>query len=290
MKIHTCTARAIFLINAFPLSNAFTAFLPNAAKSLTMMSSNVDRMPYSSSVVLRMSDEEGEDGDVEDEGIYDSQPSDSSSEDLAAVDVAAEEYVPTATESFVDDLPGFAEKVDSSTRAKINEALLKLESVNPTEDPSTSSLLNGVWTLKYSGGYSEDWALPSPTRGIALFLYDGGLSPGLFALSLAQSLPTQFAELGDLQIYISRDQPRIEAKISAKVFGNDSDVSVKADLEIETGIRMKETYKSATIAENGIDIPEQLQYSRDLYITYLDDDLLVVRTATGVPEVLVRQK
>jgi hypothetical protein len=33
-----------------------------------------------------------------------------------------------------------------------------------------------------------------------------------------------------------------------------------------------------------------LQYSRLLFVTYLDKDLMVVRDETGVPEVLVRKE
>jgi len=241
--------------------------------------------------MIFMSDEEEASDDAE---AFASQPSDSSSEELSAVDVESEEYIPTESEAMVnsllDDLPALATSVDSATRASINEMVLKLEGMNPTEDPVTSDLLNGVWTLKYAGGYDSEWALPSPTRGLALFLYDGGLSPGLFALSLAKKLPTQFAEIGDLSILISREQPRIEAKISTKLFDNESEIVVKADLAIESGVRMKETYASATALDNNIEIPEQLQYSRELYITYLDEDLLIVRTGTGLPEILLRQK
>ena len=152
----------------------------------------------SSSSVLRMSDEDD----------YD-YPSDSSSEEhyetQAAVDVEATE--PNEVEAQVDsvfdllpaDLAG-ADSMDAAKRADINEALLKLERMNPTDDPAFSPLLNGVWALRYAGGYSNEWALPSPTRQLALFLYSGGYSPGLFALSLAQKLPKALVELGELEI------------------------------------------------------------------------------------------
>ena len=152
----------------------------------------------SSSSVLRMSDEDD----------YD-YPSDSSSEEHyeteAAVDVEATE--PNEVEAQVDsvfdllpaDLAG-VDSMDAAKRADINEALLKLERMNPTDDPAFSPLLNGVWTLRYAGGYSNEWALPSPTRQLALFLYSGGYSPGLFALSLAQKLPKALVELGELEI------------------------------------------------------------------------------------------
>ena len=129
-------------------------------------------------------------------------PSDSSTEDM--IDVQSEEIEPTPSEniitSILDELPTDSMTTSKETRAKINEALLKLECMNPTDDPTSSALLNGVWSLKYAGGYDDEWALNSPTRQIALFLYSGGYSPGLFALSLANSLPTALVEVGDLEI------------------------------------------------------------------------------------------
>lgn len=153
-----------------------------------------------------------------------------------------------------------------------------------------SPLLNGVWELRYSGGYSSDWALASPTRQLALFLYSGGYSPGLFALSLAQKLPAGLIDLGDLEISISREQPRIEAKVPVKFLGGaENEVIVRAKLNVESDVRFSETYESATVLGQTVDLPEQVQYSRQLYVTYADDDMLVVRDSSGVPEVLVRK-
>ena len=176
-----------------------SAFTFGGAKAqVGRMPASASSAPITSPSVLRMSDEEG----------YD-YPSDSSSEEHyeteAAVDVEAAE--PNEVEAQVDsvfdllptDLAG-ADSMDAAKRADINEALLKLERMNPTDDPAFSPLLNGVWTLRYAGGYSNEWALPSPTRQLALFLYSGGYSPGLFALSLAQKLPKALVELGELEI------------------------------------------------------------------------------------------
>ena len=96
-----------------------------------------------------------------------------------------------------------------------------------------------------------------------------------------------------MEITISRSQPRIEASVAVKLFNGavDGTVKVMAHLDIRSDVRFRETYESATVLgqELPFAIPKQLQYSRDLYITYLDDDLLIVRDATGVPEILVRQ-
>merc|ERR1711923_398309 len=173
-----------------------------------------------------------------------------------------------------------------------NEALISIESLNPSDNPTMSSMFNGVWTLRYSGGYDSNWALPSPTRQAALFLYSGGYSPGLFALSLAQQLPSSLVDVGELQISISRDQPRIEAKVDVNFLGgNSNDIMLQANLDVLSGVRFKETYlKVANFLDREIDIPDTFQYSREMYITYLDDDLLVVRDASGIPEILVRVK
>ena len=149
----------------------------------------------------------------------DSYPSDSSEDTHFTVEKIAEDAAATidvdnkpstASESVVsaimDYLPtslASSGEISASDRASINEAILKLEALNPTKDPVYSPLINGVWTLRYAGGYSEP-KIPSPTRDLALFLYSGGYSPGLFALGIAQKLPSQLVELGDLVICKSK--------------------------------------------------------------------------------------
>ena len=231
----------------------------------------------------------------------DSYPSDSSEDAHFEVKETEDDTIDvenkpsTATEtvvsSIMDYLPSSLATSGSITaqdRASINEAVLKLEALNPTEDPVYSPLINGVWTLRYAGGYSEP-KIPSPTRDLALFLYAGGYSPGLFALSLAQKLPSQLVEVGDLSISISRGQPRIEAKVDVTLLGGtDESVVVTARLMEDSGLRFTETYESASVLGQTVDIPEALQYSRDLYVSYVDEDILVVRDGSGVPEILVR--
>ena len=91
-------------------------------------------------------------------------------------------------------------------------------------------------------------------------------------------------------IAISREQPRIEATVPVKFLGGtENEVVVSARLDVDSSVRLTETYESATVLGNSIDLPQAVQYSRDLYVTYVDDDLLVVRDASGVPEVLVRK-
>ena len=228
-----------------------------------------------------------------------SEPSDTGNDpyyDDDVLTVESQEFEESAGETLVnkvfDMLPsGSIGEVSEEKRSQINEVLLKLERLNPTAEPAVSPLLNGVWELKYSGGYVAEGALPSPTRQLALFLYSGGYSPGLFALSLAQKLPSNLVSVGDLEISISRAQPRVEAKVDVKAFGSmTSTIEVKARLEVESELRLKETYESATVMDRVVELPQALQYSRELYVTYVDEDLLLVRDGSGVPELLMRKE
>jgi PAP_fibrillin len=226
-----------------------------------------------------------------------SEPSDTSSD---YVTVKGEAYEPSKEEQLVSNVINLmpqnlaAGSITPESRKAINEAIFKLESVNPTAEPTLSPLLNGVWELKYWGGYDDNWALPSPTRQLALFAYSGGYSPGIFALYLLQNLPlpAEILDVGDPEVSISRDQPRVEAKVPIKVGlgGVDASVSVKARLEVESARRLKETCESATMMDQNANLPSLFQYSRDIYVTYLDDDLLIVRDGSGIPEILVRKQ
>ncbi|KAL3938809.1 MAG: hypothetical protein SGBAC_006352 [Bacillariaceae sp.] len=194
----------------------------------------------------------------------------------------------TLVSNVLDMIPSTLGEVSETARAEINEVLYKLEALNPTTEPAKSSLLNGEWELKFSGGYVSEGAIDSPTRQIALFLYSGGYSPGIFALSLARKLPAGLVSVGDLKINIFEQQPRIQASVDLRLPFGESSVQVKAALKTESDIRLRETYESAEVMGNTIEIPELLQYSRELYVTYLDEDLLVVRDGSGIPELLVR--
>ncbi|CAN0279957.1 unnamed protein product, partial [Ectocarpus sp. 13 AM-2016] len=84
-------------------------------------------------------------------------------------------------------------KIDLSSskqmRTEVNELMLKLEPMNPTEKPAASAILNGVWE----------------------FLYTGGLSPGTLAVQVLSRVAKTFSAVVDLKgvtLTINRNQPR----------------------------------------------------------------------------------
>ena len=199
------------------------------------------------------------------------EPSDTSSDSFVdVVEVESDAFIPSESEatitSLLDLVPSTLSEISESKRAMITEVILKLESLNPTPNPARSPLINGVWELRYAAGYSSDWALPTPNRQAALFLYSGGYSPGLFALRLAkQLLPSGLVDIDGLEISISREQPRVQATVQIKALGNTQQVQVNSLLDVESGIRLRETYESTAImAGNAMEIPSPLRYSREL--------------------------
>jgi hypothetical protein len=104
-------------------------------------------------------------------GLYSSAPSDSASDEpdfsafgygsSASATTAAKEET-AVSEALVDkvlqSLPTdlFGATISSATQATVNELLYTLEALNPTHSPATSPLVNGVWELRYSGGYTDE--------------------------------------------------------------------------------------------------------------------------------------
>mmetsp|Transcript_10694 Transcript_10694/g.32901 ORF Transcript_10694/g.32901 Transcript_10694/m.32901 type:complete len:268 (+) Transcript_10694:77-880(+) len=204
------------------------------------------------------------------------------------VDVAATVEEFSVKDELLEVVGAAVGGVSADLRDSVSELVVQLESTNPTADPATSPLLNGVWDVAFQG-YAPG-PLPSPTRPLALALYAGGFTPGIAGLAAARLLPDSFADVGALEVAITRDQPRVTATSSISFAGlGAQEFKVATTLEAETGLRLKETYASLTAFGRDVDVPANLRYSRKLFVTYLDEDLLITRDESGVPDVLLRK-
>ena len=162
-------------------------------------------------------------------------------------------------------------------KAVVGEILLALEARNPTRSPATSPLLNGKWKVMFASG----------------------ASPGLKALTLllrsAQRAPkspsgAELSEVGDAFLTIKPEQPRAEASVRTRLLSFENTAKLNSQLEAESAVRLRETYASAESEYGGLKLPfsNGAQYKRSLLVSYLDDELLVVRDAFGRPDVLMR--
>jgi len=77
-----------------------------------------------------------------------------------------------------------------------------------------------------------------------------------------------------------------ESKATAAV-GSLGDLTLTTSIIPVSGSCFTETYKNVEGAVK-FDFPDAARYSRDLYVTYLDEEIMVVRDGSGVAEVLVR--
>lgn len=189
---------------------------------------------------------------------------------------------------------------DAAKRAALATALPALEAANPTEDPAFSDKLQGKWNVKYSGSVTPG-PVDSPTREIALLMYAGGFGPGNAALSLANRLPDNLVQVKTVSLEVmgrpagADGQSRATLALRLLDGQQETDIDLICELAaagpnklIEKG---KEVRLNAGTLNMGtpVNIPEQVRYTRDLIVTYLDDEILVARDATGSPDILVRE-
>eukprot|EP01039_Chlorochromonas_danica_P003673 gene3673-4019_t len=161
-----------------------------------------------------------------------------------------------------------ADTCSGLSRAEINELVLQLEKRNPTYEPAYSPLLNGVWEIVSASIFS----------------------PGLIGYQAMKTIPSGILNVEDLTITISSVKPRVKAATKIKIANMHVEVSVTTDLQPETGIRLTESYESGKLGPFELPLTTVKTFSRELLVSYLDEDLLIVRDALGTPEILRRKE
>ena len=178
---------------------------------------------------------------------------------------------------------------DATQQQELAETILGLSACNPTPMPAKSNLLNGVWEVAYSqtpGGGLVD----SPTRPLALSLYATGFSPAVLAQGLSK-LPFGAASIGKVRVTITSmqaGQPRVTTATSVSLFGAEQTLELRANLLARSDVCLREEFVEASLLGQRSLLPGPLAYSRQLYITYLDDELCVMRDDGGLANVLRR--
>merc|ERR1712087_771956 len=162
-------------------------------------------------------------------------------------------------------------------KAVVGEILLALEAMNPTRSPATSPLLNGKWKILYASGISPG------LKAAQLMLRGAKLAP-------KSPSGADLVDVEDVFITIGQEQPRAEASVRTRLLSFENTVKLSSRLEAESAVRLAETYDAAESEYLSLRLPFQspVQYKRSLLVSYLDDELMVVRDAQGRPDVLMR--
>lgn len=203
------------------------------------------------------------------------------------------------------DAGGFEALVTGKTtdiqQIDVNERIVGLERLNPTPRPTTSPFLEGRWNFEW--------------LGIG--------SPGLFAAKfIFERFPSSFANLSKMDVLIKDGNSKITALL--KLLNSiESKFILFTKLSVEGPLRMKEEYAEGVLETPTVDeaaIPEQLRgafsqaattvqqlpvpikdavtnglkvplsgtFQRLFMISYLDEEILIIRDTAGIPEVLTK--
>jgi len=173
-------------------------------------------------------------------------------------------------------------------RGRLDELIVQVERQNPTEEPVFSESLDGEWMVKYAGSYAPG-LLSSPTRELALFLYGGGFSLGAALNSFSSGVWGDATGLKVLSQRVSIiDGRTVDAFADIEAFGQTQSLSYMAELTPLSGARMSEEVTTLELPSPLGMVQPPLEIRRQILVTYLDSDLMIVRDESGVPEVLVR--
>ncbi|XP_021282078.1 probable plastid-lipid-associated protein 13, chloroplastic isoform X1 [Herrania umbratica] len=203
------------------------------------------------------------------------------------------------------DAGGFEALVTGKTtdmqRIDVNERITGLERLNPTPRPTTSPFLEGRWNFEWFGSGS----------------------PGLSATKiLFERFPSTLAKLSKMDLLLKDGYAKVTAHLTL-LNSIESKCILSTRVSVEGPLRMKEEYvegilESPTVVEETI--PEQLKgaysqavntvqqlpvlirdavasglrvplsgtFQRLFMISYLDEEILIIRDVAGIPDVLTR--
>lgn len=170
-----------------------------------------------------------------------------------------------------------AEYCDS--KAGLAEEIMKdLESLRPhgIVRPAEHTSLNARWSFCFTG---------VPTIGMRLITLLSRMSSAFSAVSrLVLDFDNVFLEVSDLS--------QVQAVVRAKLFGRPLELVVRTNLQKNAtdcqGTYLIESFDSLELQGFTIPTPASWKKARDLEISYLDDDLMIARTAHGEPHLLLR--
>ncbi|CAH2063737.1 unnamed protein product [Thlaspi arvense] len=192
-------------------------------------------------------------------------------------------------------------KITDMQRIDVNERITTLERLNPTPRPTTSPYLEGRWSFEWFGT-----STPASLAARVIF----------------ERFPSAFVSLSNMDIVIKDANAKATANVKLLNMVENK-VILSSKLTVEGPLRMREEYlegslESPTVIEeavpeqfrgllgqatttlqqlpepikdtltSGLRIPLGGSYQRFFMISYLDDEILIVRDTTGVPEVLTR--
>ncbi|XP_044507612.1 probable plastid-lipid-associated protein 13, chloroplastic [Mangifera indica] len=192
-------------------------------------------------------------------------------------------------------------KTTSMQQIDVNERITSLERLNPTLRPTMSPFLEGQWNIEWFGSGS-----PVVVAARAIF----------------ERFPSTVADLSKMDILINNGNGKVTANL--KLLNSiESKIMFSSKLSVEGPLRMKEEYIEGIfesprvieealpeqlkgvfnqavntvrqlpesirdVVDSGLRVPLSGSFQRLFMISYLDEEILIIRDSAGIPEVLTR--
>jgi len=103
-------------------------------------------------------------------------------------------------------------------------------------------------------------------------------------------LPSGLLDIDYVDLTIARNEPRVKGSVKVGIAGSSTQqLSIEGNLIKKSDVRLTETIVKALALGQSVDLPGPLKLSRDLIVTFLDNDLLIARDESGVPDIWLRK-
>ncbi|XP_074577667.1 putative plastid-lipid-associated protein 13, chloroplastic [Curcuma longa] len=203
------------------------------------------------------------------------------------------------------DAGGFQSLIGGKTtemqRIDVNERIVGLERLNPTARPTTSPFLDGRWNFEwFSAGSPASFAAKfvferSPATlanllGLDLLLKDGysNITANFRFFNSIESklfLTTKLALEGPMRM----KEEYVEAVLDTPIVSQDAvPEQLKGPFGQATGVLEQLPLPIRDAFANGLKIPLSGTFQRMFMISYLDEEILIIRDSAGAPDVLTR--
>jgi hypothetical protein len=171
--------------------------------------------------------------------------------------------------------PAVLGTTSSATTTEAEDIMKELEAVNPWPNPAHHPLLNARWSFVFTG---------VPTFGMKLITLLSRISVG-FSKSVL--------EFDNVFLEVAHQQSQVKAIVRVEVMGQPVELNVFTKLRLPTthdpkGTLLIESFDRLVLMGVEIPTPESWKSCRELQITYLDEDMMIARTAGGEPHLLLR--
>lgn len=163
------------------------------------------------------------------------------------------------------------ESYQSGMTTVCEDLMKQLEGYRPISHTAQDASLNARWSFVFTG---------EPTIGMKLITLLSRLSVGL-----------HFIDFRDVYLEVSQQQSQVTATVDFLCFGFPILLNVLTSLRPSDDMsptKLIEKFEGIRVCDIPLPTPPSWHNERDLEISYLDDDMMIARTAGGEPHFLLR--